>query len=102
MGIQFRQTFDLRLPIELQLEQAKRGFVIARRKQQQSGHLSCYRISQCCKHWINLLRIYDAVNIGISESEIKDHLQLDNIPDLLAEAKELVYGGYQRILLYAE
>ena len=33
----FRKTFDLRLPIEFQLEQAKRAFVIARRQQRQSG-----------------------------------------------------------------
>jgi len=98
----FRQIFDLRLPIEVQLEQAKRAFVIARRQQQKSGQLSCYRVPQCGKHGLNLLRIYDASNTGISESEIKEHLQLDNIPGLLAEAKELIYGGHQRILLYAE
>jgi hypothetical protein len=96
------QVLDVRLSIELQLEHVKREFVIVKRQLKRSRVLPCYRLSQCGERWVNLLRIYDAFLAGATESELIDHLQLKGIPVLHKEARELVFGGYQRILLYAE
>ena len=98
--------FDLDLPLRQQLEAARRFLQIRQAGLRRSGEVVMRTVGSLASHWCCLLRMLDGVNSG--ESAVAVHALLasacageqaeSTATSLLAEAQQLVAGGYRELL----
>lgn len=85
--------FDLSLPVDAQLEAAKRLMLIRRRGLERNGDLPPRSVQVGCEVWTRLLRLLDGVEAGLSLAD------LAATDEEWAAAQAMTAVGYRRILL---
>jgi len=90
--------FDLALPLEPQLAQAKRQLIAERRGLERAGALPPRSLAAGRDTWTTQLRLLDGVASGASLDELGKILNLGAIEQALAEAHFMVSAGYRNIL----
>jgi hypothetical protein len=91
--------FDLALPLEAQLTQARRLLIIERRGLDRAGSLPPRTVSSGRQAWILYLRLLDGVEAGADSNELAVSLNVAGVDTILASARAMAHAGYRRILL---
>lgn len=91
--------FDLALPLEVQLEAARRKLVLLRHGLAKSGLLPPLALQQGAPIWGKWLRILDALHDGAPLPEIGNQLELADPAAEAGAARAMSAGGYRRILM---
>lgn len=92
-------SFDLGLPIEAQLESARRELALRRHALAKAGRLPALDIRQGAPTWRIWLRLVDGLDMGRSPGELAGALQRAHIEQDIAAARAMCAGGYRRILM---
>lgn len=92
-------TFDLALPLDAQLEAARRELALRRHGLAKSGHLPPLTVRQGAPTWEKWLRLLDGLDSGAPLPEIGQTLDLADPERSAREARAMSEGGYRRILM---
>ena len=92
-------AFDLSLPLDTQLEAARRELALRRHGLAKSGRLPPLSVRQGAPIWVKWLRLLDGLEAGASSSEISRELDLADPETAARDARAMSAGGYQRILM---
>jgi hypothetical protein len=91
--------FDLGLPLEAQLEAARRKLALLRHDLAKSGRLPALSVRMGAPVWAGWLRMLDGLDAGAKLSEIALELDLADPDAELAAARAMSAAGYRRILM---
>ena len=91
-------TFALALPLELQLESARRQLALSRHALAKAGKLPALTIRQGAPGWRIGLRILDGLEAGEDPTRLAVVLMRTDIQRDIDEARALCTGGYLRLL----
>lgn len=91
-------TFDLALPLDLQLEAARRHLAAARHKLAQRGRAPALNLRQGAPRWQTCLRLLDGLEAGAPLADIGAILDLADPETAAKEAGAILARGYLRIL----
>jgi hypothetical protein len=92
-------AFDLSLPLDAQLEAARRELALRRHSLAKSGRLPPLSARQGAPIWGKWLRLLDGLEAGASLSEIGRGLDLADPTTEAREALAMRESGYRRILM---
>jgi len=98
LGSRIALGFDLALPLEPQLAQAKRQLIAVRRGLEKAGTLPPRTLAAGRDAWTIQLRLLDGALAGASLEELGEILDLADIEQVLAEARAMASAGYRNIL----
>jgi hypothetical protein len=96
---QIALAFDLSLPLDAQLDSARRELTLIRHGLAKSGRLPPLAIRQGAPIWKEWLRLLDALEAGTSLPEIGLELDLADPTKEAREALAMSERGYRRILM---
>ncbi len=94
--------FDLSLPLDAQLEAARRKLALLRHGMAKSGALPPLSLRQGAPVWRVWLRMLDGLDAGAGLPEIGLALELADPAGALAAARVTCRKGYRRILMLAD
>jgi hypothetical protein len=97
-GSKIALGFDLALPLEPQLAQAKRQLIAVRRGLDKAGFLPPRTLAAGCDAWTTQLRLLDGAAADAGLEELSEILNLVEIEQALAEARTMASAGYRNIL----
>jgi hypothetical protein len=92
-------AFDLALPLEAQLEAARRKLALLRHAQARSGKLPPLALRSGSPIWQSWLRILDGLDAGAPLAEIGSRLDLADPETAVSSARAMSAGGYRRLLM---
>lgn len=90
--------FDLALPLDIQIEAARRKLALLRHGLAKSGQLPPLTVRQGAALWAGWLRLLDATEAGVPLADIGRALGMADPPGALAQARVMSRQGYRRIL----
>lgn len=94
--------FDLGLPLDTQLEAARRKLALLRHGLAKSGELPPLTPRQGAPIWAKWLRLLDGAETGAGMAELGQRLELPDPAVAWAAARTMSGGGYRRILKLAD
>lgn len=94
--------FDLGLPLDGQLEAARRELALRRHALAKAGQLPALGIRQGAAAWRLWLRLLDGLDAGAPRAQLGPALRLARPEADIAAAQAMCAGGYRRILMLPE
>lgn len=94
--------FDLSLPLDAQMEAARRKLVLLRHGLAKSGGLPPLNTRKGIPIWAKWLRLLDGLDVGATLREIGLELEFTDPDAESAAARAMSGGGYRRILMLAD
>jgi hypothetical protein len=91
--------FDLSLPLDVQLDAARRKLALLRHGQVQAGTLPPLSIRQGTPLWTRWLRLLDGLDAGLDAEVTGAELGLSDPLRAASMAREMSAHGYRRLLL---
>lgn len=91
--------FDLGLPLEAQLEAARRKFALLRHGLTKTGRLPPLSVRQGAPIWRTWLRLLDALETGTDLPEVGSRLDIADPVKAAHQAQAMCAHGYRRMLL---